>query len=140
MLPRNKPTTMHERARNFCTYLGGVFDKYVEPEDTELPSRAKVISDTIKSYFDKQEDFKNFQFGYLGLICNNERTRPKIQKLREMEGDHEYRSSAIKEFREIIAQAKKVLENLEQAPDEDLDLIAVKVSLYINLFTKMYFE
>lgn len=134
---------MHDRARNFCTYLSSIFDKYVDPEpqvEGQLPSKTRVTSNAIKSYFDKAEDFKNFQFGYLGLLCNNEATRPRIQRLRDIDSDHEYRKESIKNFRELVTQAKGVLERLERVPDEELDTIAIKVSLYINLFTKMYYE
>ena len=94
----------------------------------------------MKKYFDKEEDFKNFQFGYLGLLCNNEATRPKLELLRNMDTNDEFRKQQIANFREWTKHTKQVLERLEAAPDEELDAVAIKISLYINMFTRMYFE
>jgi len=161
---------MHDRAKNLCAYLGELYDKYlpvpppaVEPEvegekkegekkeeenqeEGEDPKKVPPKSDiellgiAIKTYFDDEKVFKNFQFGYLGLLCNNETARPKIQKLREMDKDPEYRKLQIAGLRDKTRKAKELLEKLEATPDEELDKVIVKLSLYINLFTKIYFE
>ena len=156
---------MHDRAKNLCSYLGELYDKYLpvppvdvqpqveeekkeeenqegedQPKKDPPKSDIELLGIAIKTYFDDEKVFKNFQFGYLGLLCNNETARPRIQKLREMDKDPEYRKLQIAGFRDKTRRAKELLDKLEATPDEELDKVIVKLSLYINLFTKIYFE
>lgn len=132
---------MHDRAKNFCSYLAGVYDTFVtEPNaNTENEDIIKT-SEFIKNYLLKEPDFKNFQFGYLGLLCNNPNGRIIMGGLRELDQDEQKRKEIITRLRNLAAHAKNTIEKIEQTPDEDLHAIIIKLSLYFNLFTKMYFE
>lgn len=145
---------MHDRARNFCSFLADVFDKYlphtkaiVEPntegEDSEvIPSDLEVVSNTIRHYFDAGATFKNWQFGALGLICNHENGRGRMESIRELgkkENEEEARK-VIANIRQHTSTAKEFIQRLETTSDDDLLEIVRKFALYIHLFTAMYFN
>ncbi len=126
---------MHDKYKNFYGFLADTYLQYFSPNSGD-----NEISTKIRHVADEKANYKNYQFGYLALVCNNETTRPSIEAARNIYKDEEKLKELIVRVRGWTTQGKAILERIESIPDEDIKEFFIKASRYINLFTSMYFK
>ena len=141
--------TMHEKAKNFFSFLSDTYLKYFPPppsEETEIvsdeppPVKDDQISSYIRSIGSEKADFKQFQFGYLAVLCNHEKIRPKVEIVKDLYKNEEQLLQVVQNVRNFCKRARTGIEIIDSIPDEEMKLFISKFSRYINLFTLMYFN
>ena len=139
---------MHSKVKNFFGFIADNYESwFVESpppkEDGEEPD-VVALSDPVSIYIrniasDKAE-FKQFQFGYLAVACNNERLRPRISVLRELFKNEENMKMVVCNIRKTCKRVRTFIDKIDAVPDTKIEEFIVKFSRYINLFTLMYFK
>ena len=123
---------MHQKAINFATWVNSLVDEFA------LDSEDKTsIQSNITDYFGPVENYNRFMFCVVPSLCNVESTKKYIMNIRELKGD-EKRKEAIANARQKLVIANAALTKALSLPEEDLDAMILKLSLYVNLFTDMY--
>lgn len=132
---------MHDRAKNFFSFLSDAYLKYfpVEVGSEEEPKK-DTISEYIRDLANEKAKFREFQFGYLAVICNHEKIRPKIEIVKELYQNEDQMNMVIQNIRNVCNRVKVATERVESIPDQELKEFISKFSRYINLFTLMYFN
>lgn len=128
-------TGMHLKVKNFFSFIADTYLGYFSSSTTD-----DEISTKIRTFADEKADYKNFYFGYLAMACNNEFSRPKIEKIRDLYKNQDDMSNVITNVRSMTSKARAALDRLDAVSDQELIDFITKVSRYINLFTLMYFK
>ena len=124
---------MQDKYRNFFDFIANAVQEHI-PESETPPDL-----DNIRTLADDESFYKNLQFVYLPLLCNNSKARERIKRLRDLHKDEVDMDFTICEIRRFLGDTKKILDSVEHMPDDKLRETLSKVSRYIHLFSMMYF-
>jgi len=127
--------TMHTKVKNFFSFIADAYLGYFSPTSGD-----DNISSYIRHFGDEKSDFKQFQFGYLAVACNNERVRPKIEILRELYKNPEETTKVLGNIKTISSTLRTYLDRIDSIPEEEMKEFITKFSRYVYLFTMMYFN
>ena len=127
--------SMHEKVKNFGSFINDFLSTNFE--DNEYISSIKTSIETTTK---DDTAYHNFQFGYLAVLCNQDKYRGVITTIRSLHESEDLMNSSISNLREKLAIIKKVTEELDQVPDDTLREFISKFSRYALLFTRMYFQ
>ena len=124
---------MQQKAINFNNWLSELVQMYVPP----CPEKEE-IQKTLERYFDSEENFDKFMFTALPTLCSIEKTKQQITNLRTLK-DKATRKEALVNVRSKLVLIKSLIDSFLLIDEDELDATVMKFSLYVNLFTDMYF-
>ena len=127
---------MQQKFMNMGLWVSSLIDRYAGQLPEELREETKS---TVATYFEKEENYLNIQFSMLPGLLQLENSKKCIENLRSLK-NKEQRETAIKAAKEKAVLAKCAIDAFLQIPEDELDAIIQKFSLYINLFTDMYIK
>ena len=127
--------TMHCKVKNFFGFLADTYLGYFSPDSQE-----NEISVYVRNFGDDKADFKQFQFGYLAIACNNERLRPRIETIRNLYNNADDTKTVVINIRTLTQSIRGYLDRIDSIPEEELKEFITKFSRYMYLFTMMYFN
>ena len=123
---------MQDKFVNLGNWLSSLVDKYLS--DAEGKEEAKS---TLSTYFQSEENYLNVYFSLIPGMVSVEKPRQVVTKLRSLK-EQEPRREAIVAAIQKAKFLKVVIDTFLAVPENELDDIVRKFSLYINLFTDMY--
>ncbi len=124
--------TMQDKFVNFGKWISSLFEKYGQhTEDTA------EVQNLIANYFNTEENYLSVYFSMIPGLMSQERSRNAISNIRKLK-EPEPRKEALAEARKKAIFAKAVIDTFLSIPEDELDLITKRFSLYVNLFTDMY--
>ena len=126
---------MHTKVKNFFGFLADSYLGYFSPTSGD-----DYVSEYVRHFGDEKADFKQFQFGYLAIACNNERVRPKIEILRELYKNEDESKKVICNIKKITGTIRTYLDRIDSIPEDEVMEFISKFSRYVYLFTMMYFN
>lgn len=127
-------TGMQQKTINFGNWLADLITVHVP--DCEEKTTAK---DYIGNFFDAEENYNNFMFSIVPGVCGVPRTKESVVNIRKLKDKNE-RELAVTNALTKLKVIKALIDTILNIPPEDLDAIVLKLSLYVNLFTDMYFQ
>jgi hypothetical protein len=127
-------TQMQQKTINFSQWIVSLIDKIVP--DTE---ESNGVRNTVGEYFKTTENYNHFMFCILPSLCNNPGTAKHISKIRSLKNEEE-RKEAIYNAKKKLSFVNSICEKAFELPEDELDALVLKLSLYVNLFTDMYWQ
>lgn len=127
-------TNMHQKVKNFFGFLADSYQQWFSDPEND------TLANSIRSMADDKAEYKQFQFGYMAVACNNVRFRPKIEIIRDLFKNPDNMKVVVSNIRGLSAKARVFLDKVDSVPDSDIEEFIIKFSRYINLFTLMYFK
>lgn len=127
-------TGMQQKTINLGNWLTELINTYVP----ECPEKGELQT-FVRDYFVSEENYNTFMFSIVPSVCSVPKTKNSIIKVRSLKDTTE-RESAITNAQSKLKLIKAVVDAVLAMPTEELDAIVLKLVLYVNLFTDMYFK
>lgn len=124
---------MQQKFQNFGVWLVSLVQKHF-PEDQQAE-----ITEKITTYFSTEQNYLDVYFSAIPGLVSMEKPKSVILKLRKLKEDAP-RKEAIDAILFKARIAKLIIDSLLATPENELDMIVKKFSLYVNLFTDMYLQ
>lgn len=125
---------MQQKAINLCNWLNELVSAHI-PECEEKVQLQK----TLNEYFVSETNYNNFMFSMVPSVCTVPKTKGSVESIRKLKSKPD-REVAIKNATAKLKVIKAVIDAVLSLPEDELDSIVLKLSLYVNLFTDMYFQ
>lgn len=124
---------MQDKFVNLGNWLSSLVDKYL---DDESSSKAEATI-ALSNYFQSEENYLTLYFSLIPGMISTEKSRGIITKVRNLKNSED-RKEAVSAILEKAKITKVFIDTLLAIPEDELDGIVRKFSLYVNLFTDMY--
>lgn len=125
-------SAMQQKSINFAEWVVTLMNSY-GPETEQN----KQIQESLRNYFKDTASYNNFMFAVVPGVCNMPNTKQHVMNIRALK-DSETRAEAVKNAKINLNMLKCGIEKILELPDDQLDALFLKFSLYVNLFTDMY--
>lgn len=123
---------MQDKFVNLGNWLLSLVDKYLD----ESPSKAEATI-ALANYFQSEENYLTLYFSLIPGMVSTEKPRSVITRVRNLKHPED-RKEAVGALLEKAKIIKVFIDTLLAIPEDELDGIVRKFSLYVNLFTDMY--
>ena len=125
---------MQNKLINFGNWVSDLIEKYM-PDCPE-----KTLSKNLTSgYFKEEPQYLAFMFTMVPGVCGIPKAKASIHNLRQLKHEDK-RIEAIQHTKAKALYAKAIIDMFLAIPEDELDAIVKKFSLYINMVTDMYFQ
>jgi hypothetical protein len=122
---------MQQKTINFNNWLCELVQVYV-PDCTE---KKKAIA-KFENYFKDEKNYNDFMFSTIPMLCSV--LKPSVQNIRDLK-DREKRDIALGSIKTRFSIIGDLIKNVLAMEQQEMDQILLKLSLYVNLFTDVYF-
>ena len=126
---------MQDKFVNMGKWFGSLVEKYYTGDTDEK----NEISTKAVTYFASEENYLQLYFSVIPGLMSLEKSRETILTLRELK-ETVPRKAAIESAKTKAKIIRDAIDAFLSVPEEELDPIVKKLSLYINLFTDMYIK
>lgn len=136
MSNNKKEEGMQDKFVNMGKWLSSLVNLYMPDNGDESK---EVTIEKLSTYFTTEQNYLDVYFSAIPGLVSTEKPREVIMNLRGLK-EKETRKEAIKTMTHKARITRTLLDTFLAIPEEELDQIVHKFSLYINLFTDMYIQ